>query len=343
MIKCLVWDLDDTLWTGTLMEDQEVRLRPGIAEILEQLDRRGILQSVASRNDHNEAMGKLAELGVQQFFLCPQIGAGSKADSIRQIAAALNIGIDAIAFIDDNPFERYEIETRLPEVSVYDADAYTELPAYPEFQPDLVTRESSRRRELMMSRFQREAAEQQFVGSREQFLRSCAMELTVRPAIQADMDRVCELALRTNQWNNFAGSISDVTIRSYLESPDAEIYVAELTDRFGDHGIVATAMLGYSGERVRIPLFCISCRMEGRGIGTAFLGAVLDNVQSANPKLRAAYCEYRSSSRNRPALILLRLLGFTRLEKREDRSVYTLPLPADFTEPDWMTIRRNQG
>lgn len=343
MIKCLIWDLDDTLWTGTLVEDPEVRLRPGIAEILEQLDRRGILQSVASRNDHDQAMDKLTELGVQQFFLCPQIGTGSKADSIRQIAAALNIGTDAVAFIDDNPFERFEVQTRLPEVHVYDADAYSGLLAEPEFQPELVTRESSRRRELMISRFQREEAERQFDGSREQFLRSCAMELTVRPAGLADMERVCELALRTNQWNNFAGPLSDATIRAYVDSPDAEIYVAELMDRFGDHGIVATAMLDYSDERVHIPLFCISCRMEGRGIGTAFLGAVLDQVQEANPTVLAATCEYRSTGRNRPALILLQLLGFTRLERREDRSIYELTLPADLHAPDWMTIRRSRG
>ncbi|GAA0391470.1 HAD-IIIC family phosphatase [Paenibacillus motobuensis] len=154
MIKCLIWDLDDTLWQGTLSENGEVKLRPGIREVLRTLDHRGILQSIASRNDPDQASQKLAELGIDHFFLYPQFGWGSKTDSIRKIAQEMNINTDALAFIDDNPYERYEVSTYLPEVNVYEADDTAELPELPEFQ-FVISEESSKRRQQMMSRWVR--------------------------------------------------------------------------------------------------------------------------------------------------------------------------------------------
>ncbi|MBU7314796.1 HAD-IIIC family phosphatase [Paenibacillus oleatilyticus] len=339
MIKCLIWDLDETLWHGTLADDEEVSLRPGIREVLEQLDGRGILQSVASRNDHGLAMEKLEQLGVCRYFLYPQIGWGAKAEGIRRIASELNIGLDAIAFIDDNPFERYEAGTYLPELTVYSAHEALELVGYPEFRVGKPTREAGKRREMMLSRLERTTAEQRFTGTREDFLRSCFMELEVRTAREEDLDRAFELAARTNQFNNFAERMSEDVVCSYLESPTKGLYVAELKDRFGDHGIVGAAMLDYEEERLDIRLFCISCRIEGRGIGTAFLGTVLKLARQEYPAMLEAVCSYRSTGRNRPALMLLQLLGFARKEKQEHDSIYALPLPFAYCAPDWIVVK----
>ncbi|MFB6363503.1 HAD-IIIC family phosphatase [Paenibacillus elgii] len=339
MIKCLIWDLDETLWHGTLADNEEVSLHPGIREVLEQLDGRGILQSVASRNDHDLAMAKLEELGIGRYFLYSQIGWGSKAEGIRRIANELNIGLDAVAFIDDNPFERYEARTYLPELTVYDAHEALELAGYPEFQVGKLTKEAGKRREMMLSRLERKTAEQWFAGTREDFLRSCFMELEVRTAREEDLDRAFELAARTNQFNNFTERMSEDVIRSYLESPAKGLYVAELKDRFGDHGLVGAAMLDYEEERLDIRLFCISCRIEGRGIGTAFLGTVLKLAQQEHPAMLEAVCSYRATGRNRPALMLLQLLGFTRKERREHDSVYALPLPFSYCTPDWIDVK----
>src|SRR5689334_8960196 len=109
-VKCLVWDLDHTVWEGILLEDPEVRLRPGVAEVLAELDGRGILHSIASRNDHDLAMAKLKELGLDEYFLYPKVNWGTKSESIAAIAKDLNLGVDAFAFIDDQPFEREEVQ-----------------------------------------------------------------------------------------------------------------------------------------------------------------------------------------------------------------------------------------
>ena len=113
-IKCLVWDLDNTLWDGILLEDGDVVLREGITDILKELDRRGILLSIASKNNREDALEKLREFGIDEYFIYPQIGWGSKADSISEIAASLNISTDTFAFIDDQPSEREEVKFVLP-------------------------------------------------------------------------------------------------------------------------------------------------------------------------------------------------------------------------------------
>lgn len=108
-VKCVVWDLDNTLWTGVLLEDTRVSLRPEVPGILRALDERGILHSIASRNDRAIAMEKLREFGLGEYFLWPQINWNPKSDSIRAIADNLRLGLDTFAFIDDQPFELAEV------------------------------------------------------------------------------------------------------------------------------------------------------------------------------------------------------------------------------------------
>ncbi len=113
-IKCVVWDLDNTLWDGTLLEDGEVTLRPAVAGHIRRLDRMGVLNSVASKNDHDTAMARLAALGLADLFLYPQVNWNAKSASIERIAGKLNLGLDAFAFVDDQEFERAEVAAALP-------------------------------------------------------------------------------------------------------------------------------------------------------------------------------------------------------------------------------------
>ena len=115
-VKCVVWDLDNTVWDGVLLEDREVRVRPAVLSLIETLDARGILHSVASRNDRELAIAQLDAFGLTDYFLYPQISWGSKSDAIAAIARDLNIGLDAIAFVDDQPFELEEVAFAHPPV-----------------------------------------------------------------------------------------------------------------------------------------------------------------------------------------------------------------------------------
>jgi HAD superfamily phosphatase (TIGR01681 family) len=134
--KCIVWDLDNTLWDGVLIEDgrEGIRVRPEIVSIICEMDQRGILHSIAGKNNHQEAMSVLTETGLSEYFLHPQIGWGPRSESIAQVARLLNIDVDAIAFVDDQVFEREEVRSGLPQVAVVDLAQCVAMPPRPECQ-----------------------------------------------------------------------------------------------------------------------------------------------------------------------------------------------------------------
>ena len=134
-IKCLVWDLDDTLWNGTLLEGDPVFIADEVRHTVEVLDSRGILQSIASKNDHDLAWSRLSELGVADYFILPQISWSPKSDAISYIAKQLNFSLDRIAFVDDQPAERAEVAFHLPEVRCYPKNQISVLHELPEFNP----------------------------------------------------------------------------------------------------------------------------------------------------------------------------------------------------------------
>ena len=145
-IKCVVWDLDNTLWDGILLEDSDVFLKAGVAEIIKTLDQRGILHSIASRNDRVLAEQKLRQLGLYEYFLCLQINWNAKSSSLQEIARTLNLGLDAFAFIDDQSFECEEVAFTLPEVLCIEAQNIHTLLDMPEMMPRFITEDSHRRR-----------------------------------------------------------------------------------------------------------------------------------------------------------------------------------------------------
>ena len=125
-VKCIVWDLDNTLWDGVLVEDgpEKLRLKPRIEQILKALDERGILHSIVSKNNHDEARGVLENLGVEKYFVCPQISWQPKSEGIASIARQLNIGTDTLLFVDDSEFELQQVKAVHPEVRVLNANCY---------------------------------------------------------------------------------------------------------------------------------------------------------------------------------------------------------------------------
>src|SRR6185503_19700268 len=169
LIKCVIWDLDNTLWDGVLLQDESVSLRQGVAEIIKALDNRGILQSIASKNDPQKALEKLEQFGLREYFLFPQISWNSKVFSIESIARLINIGIDSLAFIDDQPFERAEVEFSLPQVMRIDAAELSQLLDLPEMNPPTITEDSRMRRLMYQADIRYKQAEEDFSGPKEEF------------------------------------------------------------------------------------------------------------------------------------------------------------------------------
>lgn len=306
-VKCLVWDLDNTLWRGVLLEDGEVRLSDEIRRIIVELDERGILQSVASRNDHDHAWAMLERLGVAEYLVLPQIGWGRKSDAIASIADQLNFARRTIAFIDDQPTERAEVSYHLPEVRCYPAERVADLLDLPEFNPTTVTEDSRRRRAMYQAGFARDAARAEYGGPDEDFLRTLDLEMRIRRADKEDLARVEELTLRTSQMNATGVHYSDETLRALLTDPRHEVLVVTMSDRFGPHGAVGILLLEKHPAVWHLKLLATSCRVVAFGAGTVLLNWLSDRAAAADAHLVA---DFRRTDRNRMMEVAYRFAGF---------------------------------
>jgi methoxymalonate biosynthesis protein len=308
LVKCLVWDLDNTLWQGTLMEDLEVTLARNVRDVIVELDSRGVLQSIASKNDYDMAWPRLEQLGVAEYFVHPQIGWGRKSDSVCEIANQLNFALDTIAFIDDLPSERAEVTFRTDEVRCYAAEQAATLPARPEFSPETITIDARGRRQMYQASFRRDTERESFAGPDAEFLRSLDLVMTVEQAGEEDLSRVEELTLRTSQMNATGVHYPDEVLRGLLDDQNHEVLTVTLTDRFGPHGAIGVLLLERHRAVWHLKLLATSCRVVSFGAGAVILNWLIDQAARAGVHVVA---DFRRTDRNRMMDIAYRFAGFT--------------------------------
>ncbi|GGK78989.1 HAD-IIIC family phosphatase [Mangrovihabitans endophyticus] len=306
-VKCVVWDLDHTLWQGTLLEDGEVRLTDEMRAVVQGLDARGILQSVASKNDHDLAWQQLERLGVAEYFLLPRIGWGAKSASVEEIAGELDFALDTIAFVDDQPIERAEVAHRLPQVRCYPAEQALSLLERPEFIPATVTMDSRRRRLMYQAGQRRDAARSAHRGPDAEFLRSLNLSMSIARADEDSLTRLEELTLRTSQMNATGVHYSDATLRALLGDPAYELLAVSMSDRFGDHGAVGIVLLARSDAVWHLRLLATSCRVVTWGAGSTILSWLTDQAARHGVHLVA---DFRRTDRNRMMEVAYRFAGF---------------------------------
>lgn len=307
VVKCVVWDLDNTLWDGTLLEDEQVVLRRNVADVIKTLDARGIVHSIASRNDYRAAMSKLAEFGLEEYFLHPQINWNSKAASIRAIARDINIGLDAVAFVDDQPFELEEVAHSLPEVLCFEAARVDEFPHLPSVNPRFVTEDAKLRRLMYLSEARRKQAEEEFVGPKEEFLATLGMSFTISRATEEDLKRAEELTARTNQLNTTGYTYSYDELDHFRQSPRHRLLIASLSDKYGDYGKIGLALVETTADGWVIKLLLMSCRVMSRSVGTVMLNHIMARAKEHGARLRA---EFVSNDRNRMMYVTYKFAGF---------------------------------
>lgn len=260
-IKCVIWDLDNTMWKGILSEDDDVTLNLASFDVVRELDRRGILNSIASKNDHDETIKKLKEFGIAEYFLCPQINWGMKSDSIKKIADILDIGIDTFAFVDDMEYERGEVATALPMVRTFDAAKLDELMASDGVNVP-ITEASALRRSSYVDIAKRNSDLANYMGDLAGFVKTCDIKVEIHAPTKSEYLRCAELIQRTNQLN-----LSGVrlTIDELIELFNREYILAQairVHDRYGDYGLVGVAIYMLEKEKSNATLkhFVLSCR-----------------------------------------------------------------------------------
>jgi FkbH-like protein len=334
-IKCIVWDLDNTLWDGVLLEDDNVQLRPAVVAHIRRLDRMGTLHSIASKNDHDAAIEKLREFGIEDLFLYPQINWNAKSGSIRQIAKAFNLGLDAFAFVDDQEFERAEVAHGVPDVTCVDVINLDQALTHPLFQPRFVTDESAQRREMYRAQIARDELEQEFSGTSDEFLASLDMTFTIEPARRADLQRAEELTVRTNQLNSTGRTYSYDELDELRESPDHLLLVASLTDKFGSYGKIGLALVEKDQRVWRLCMMLMSCRVMSRGVGMVLLNHIMRLASQAGVAVQADFVE---TGRNRMMQVTYAFAGFTEVSRNGNKVLLEADLAGVQPPPPYVQL-----
>ncbi len=298
--KCIVLDLDNTLWGGVVGEEgpQGIHLGPDYpgsaflefqASLLE-LRRRGILLAVNSKNNESEALEVLrdhpAMLLRPEHFAAMQINWNDKAGNLEAIAKQLQLGLDAFVFIDDNPAERELMRRLRPEVLTpewtTDPVFYRrDLEGLFDFETSSLTEEDRQRGEMYAAQLQRETLQKQ-TATFEDYLFGLQMELDVQSARAEDLSRVHQLFQKTNQFNLTTRRYSPAEVDAFHHREDALLTILRNRDRFGDNGLVgvALAVAEDPGRKLwRIDSLLMSCRVLGRTVESGFLAHLLLELQ----------------------------------------------------------------
>ncbi len=336
-VKCLVWDLDRTLWDGVLLEDGRVALRRGAAEVVRALDGRGILQSIASKNDHEAAMAQLERFGLQEYFLYPQITWSAKSGSVQAIANSLNLALDAVALIDDEPYERDEVRHALPQVRCYDAADLGSIPLLAAFNPRFVTDDAKGRRLMYIADQRRNQAETAYEGPREDFLATLGMRVTIAEAQEADLMRAEELTVRTHQLNTTGITYSYEELDAFRRSDRHKLLIVQMEDRYGSYGRIGLALLECGSQAWTIRLLLMSCRVMTRGVGTIMINYLMRLArQAGRQRLRA---DFVANDRNRLMYVTYRFAGFKEIESSDGRLLLEHELQGPAEYPPYVIVQ----
>ena len=306
-IKCIVWDLDNTMWDGILLEGDNLKLKSGIVDVIKTLDHRGILNSIASKGHYKDAIQKLKEFQIDKFFLYPQINWHAKSQSISEIQKNLNIGMDTLMFIDDTPFERDEVKSVHPEIICLEDSQYLNLLSDPRLNPKFITKDSANRRLMYFADQKRKEKENEFKGPQKGFLASLKINLIISEAKEEDLKRAEELTIRTNQLNATGITYSYDELKFLMESKNHKLIICEMNDKYGSYGKIGLVLVEILKDYFHIKLLLFSCRVMSAGVGTVLLYYILNEAHKLGKKVKA---DFIHTGRNRMMYVTFKFANF---------------------------------
>jgi FkbH-like protein len=352
--KCLVVDLDDTLWGGVAGEDGVAKLEIGggypgniyreLQQVIYQLSERGVILAINSKNNQDDAwevFERRPEMVLRrEHFSAWRINWQDKATNLQAIAQELGVGLDSCVVLDDNPTERAWVEEWLPEVYVLPAQDPLEmlrvLATTPLFDTLDSTAEDQLRAKSYTAAAQRRTLQANTTNLAE-FLSQLDIEAVICRPTESQLGRVAQLTQRTNQFNLTTRRYTHEQIKALWTNANVELLCCEVRDKFADEGIVGVVILHKSTEAWSIDTFLLSCRVLGRGVEGALLWAVCH--QAATAGARWVYGEYVRSAKNGQIEGFYREAGFTPVAGDAIGSHWTLALPAPAElRPTWISL-----
>jgi FkbH-like protein len=326
--KCLVLDLDNTLWGGVIGDDglEGIRLGQGSAEgeaflaiqrVALEYRGRGVVLAVCSKNDDavaREPFRAHPDMLLREHHIAAFLANwNDKAGNLRAIAEQLNIGIDSLVLLDDNPFEREQVRRELPLVGV------PELPPEPALYPRVltwagyfeavtVTAEDRKRADFYQANATRSAA---LISSSEMesYLLSLDMLCTIRPFDGVGRSRIAQLINKSNQFNLTTRRCTESEVAAMETAPDKFTMQVRLADKFGDNGMISVVVFDKSADAWTNEIWLMSCRVLGRRVEEAVLAHVCAAARAEGAKCLIG--RYLPSAKNRMVADHYSKLGFT--------------------------------
>jgi len=325
--KCLVLDLDNTLWGGVVGDEgvEGIVLGQGSASgeaflefqrYAKGLSERGVLLAVCSKNDERNAMEPF-ERHPEMVLRADDVSCfvanwDDKASNLRAIAERLNIGLEALVFVDDNPAERELIRRELPMVAVpempEDPAGFAGTLAAAGYFEGLRTTQEDRSRCSMYKANAERAQTQQATTDIGSYLESLRMRMTAGPIDQLSLARVTQLINKTNQFNLTTVRLTEAEVCAKMRDPRFVTLQVRLTDRFGDNGVIAAMMARVNGDEAVVEEWLMSCRVLGRRVEEACLNALVEACSAAG--VRRLTGMYRPTTKNAMVRGLYESLGF---------------------------------
>ena len=284
IVKCVVLDLDNTLWGGVIGDDglegialgefDEGEAFVGFQKFIRELKRRGIILAVVSKNEHANAVLPFREhphMALKEDDISVFVANwDNKADNIRLIQKTLNIGFNSLVFLDDNPFERNIVREFLPEVVV------PELPEDPSlylqsladlnlFETASFSEADLQRADQYREEAQRELTKTHFTDIND-YLTSLAMEIRLERFNAFNLPRIAQLIQRSNQFNLMTRRYGEAACEAMMKDPSRAPLTLRLADKFGDYGLISVVILKHAGEDLEIDEYLMSCRVLQRGV-----------------------------------------------------------------------------
>jgi len=325
--KLVVVDLDDTMWGGIVGDVGWENLRLGghdaVGEALvafqhglAALKRRGILLAIVSKNEEAVALEAIrshpAMVLRQDDFVTWRINWRDKASNIAEIVTEMNLGLQSVVFLDDNPVERARVRETLPEVLVPDWPEDKLL--YPSalgrlrcFDVPSVSREDADRTRLYAEERKREALRQQ-VGSIDDWLVSLGTRVTVEPLGSSNLARATQLLNKTNQMNLSTRRLTEQELVAWTAGQGRRLWTVSVSDRFGDAGLTGIVSLESEGTVCRVVDYILSCRVMGRRVEEAMVHLAVETARSLN--LRTVEARLVPTAKNKPCLGFWQSSGF---------------------------------
>ncbi len=344
--KLIVLDLDDTLWGGIVGDAGWQNLKLGghdplgeafvdFQTALKSLSNRGILLAIASKNTESVALEAIDQHPAMVLkrgdFARIKINWDDKAKNVADLAAELNLGLQSVVFIDDNPVERARIRDTLPEVLVpewpQDKTLYkSALLSLNCFSQPVLTGEDARRAQMYRDEEQRSQLKTQ-VGSIDDWLMSLGMQVTIEKLVPANLARAAQLLNKTNQMNLSTRRMTEAELQKWSDQSGHRLWTVNVSDKYGDSGLTGIVSVAEDNSVIRIQDFVLSCRVMGRKVEEAMVHVATQFAKSAGASQIEA--RYIKTAKNQPCYDFWKKSGF----HFENEDTFSWDLSNDYVAP----------